>query len=238
MATAGGLTPIAAFVRVKPLHADPGGGAPAAKRVAGWDEKTIAMDVDGRSGATKKTFAFPTAVLPPESTQEHVYQTIAAPLVARFCQGFDVDLISYGQTGSGKTFTMFGPPFSMADAAAAVDKSGAGASVAGDGILRPEHGFVLRAGLDSLAAVQALEASGCKAVLHGSMIEMSILSFQDQNCKDLLKDMAVCFVDDDYHLQGAEQMVGPASSCFYSVIARVAPWCCSACQLLHDCVQR
>ena len=28
---------------------------------------------------------------------------------------------------------------------------------------------------------------------------------QDQNCRDLLKDYAVCFVDDDYHLQGAEQ---------------------------------
>lgn len=204
-----GLTPIASFVRVKPLHADVGGGSASTKRITDWDAKagTIGMEVDGRSGSTKKTFGFPTAVLPPESTQEHVYQTIAAPLVAQFCEGFDVDLISYGQTGSGKTFTMFGPPYSMAEAAAAVNKSGAGASITGDGILRPEHGCVLRSSLDSLAAVQALEARGCKAMLHGSMIEMSIMSWQDQNCKDLLKDMAVCFVDDENHLQGAEQMV-------------------------------
>ena len=61
------------------------------------------------------------------------------------------------------------------------------------------------AGLDTLVAMKQLEAQGCKAVLHGSMIELSILSFTDQNCKDLLNGMAVCFVDDDHHLQGAEQ---------------------------------
>ena len=93
----------------------------------------------------------------------------------------------------------------MAEAAAAQKKSGAGSGASGSGILRPEHGFVLRSGLDCLVALQQLEARGCRAVLHGSMIEMSILSFQDQNCRDLLKDYAVCFVDDDYHLQGAEQ---------------------------------
>ena len=36
------------------------------------------------------------ATLGPDSTQEHVYSTIAAPLVAQFCNGIDVDLISYG----------------------------------------------------------------------------------------------------------------------------------------------
>lgn len=176
------------------------------------------MAVDARSGVTRKTFDFPTATLPPDSTQEHVYKTVAAPLVAQFCAGIDVDLISYGQTGSGKTFTMFGPPHSMAEAAAALRGSPKGDSIAGEkGVLRPEHGFVLRSGLDSLAAVKALEARGCKAVLHGSMIEMSILSFVDQKCKDLLKGMVICFVDDENHLQGAEQNVGPFS-CVLSVI--------------------
>ena len=56
------------------------------------------------------------ATLPPEATQAHVYDVIAAPLVARWLGGVDLDLISYGQTGSGKTFTMFGPPHSMAHA--------------------------------------------------------------------------------------------------------------------------
>jgi hypothetical protein len=49
---------------------------------------------------------------------------------------YDVDLISYGQTGSGKTFTMFGPPHSMAEAAAAQKKSGAGEGISGEGVLR------------------------------------------------------------------------------------------------------
>jgi hypothetical protein len=202
-----GLTPIAAFVRIKPLDADVGGGTATTKRVASWDEHagTIDMEVGGRG---VKSFDFPGAggTLPPEAAQEHVYGAIAAPLVEQFCAGFDVDLISYGQTGSGKTFTMFGPPHSMAEAAALQSRSGAGTGISGEAILRPEHGFLLRAGLDSLAAVAALRARGCKAVLHGSMIEMSIQSFTDQNCKDLLKDLAVCFVDEQYHLQGASQM--------------------------------
>jgi len=54
--------------------------------------------------------------------------------------------------------------------------------------------------------MQALASRGCKAVLHGSMIEMSILSFQEENCMDLLKEITVCRVDDDYHLQGKENM--------------------------------
>ena len=107
---AGRLAPIAAFVRIKPLSADPSGGTASSKRIASWDAArgTIEMEVGGRSG--RKAFDFPTAVLPPECTQEHVYNTVAAPLVAQFCAGIDVDLISYGQTGAGKTFTMFGPP--------------------------------------------------------------------------------------------------------------------------------
>eukprot|EP00937_MAST-01D_sp_MAST-1D-sp2_P007221 g7221.t1 len=199
------LMPISSFVRIKPLDADPGGGTATAKRITAWDAEAgiVEMETGGLKGV--KTFNF-TGALPPESTQAHVYGIIAAPLVAKFCSGFDVDLISYGQTGAGKTYTMFGPPHSMAEAAAAQERSGAGTSISGDGILRPEHGFLLRSGLESLAAVEELEGRGCKAVLHGSMIEMSILSFTDQSCKDLLKGMALCFVDDDHHLQGAEQM--------------------------------
>jgi hypothetical protein len=51
---------------------------------------------------------------------------------------------------------------------------------------------VLRSGLDSLAAVKALEGRGCKAVLHGSMIEMPIQSFANQQGKDLLNNITIC----------------------------------------------
>jgi hypothetical protein len=116
----------------------------------------------------------------------------------------------------------------MSQTAAALGGSSTASS--GDDILRPEHGFVLRSGLDSQAAVQALEARGCRAALHGAMIEMSILSFQEQNCKDLLKDMAVCFVDDEHHLQGAEQMV--CAGC------RLAPCCAEKTHSLENTFYR
>jgi len=202
-----GLTPMAAFVRVKPLGVEPGGGTASSKRITGMDATagTIEMEA-GHGRSSTKSFDFAKEVFGPESTQQQVYDTIAAPLITQFVQGYDVDLISYGQTGAGKTFTMFGPPNSMAEAAAAQNKSGAGKGVSGDGILRPEHGFVLRSGLDCLAAMQELRARGCKVVLHGSLIEMSIMSFQEQNCMDLLKDYTVCFVDDEFHLQGTEHI--------------------------------
>lgn len=201
-----GLVPSGAFVRIKPLSAEAGGGTASAKRIIGWDAEAGTIDME--TGRSSKTFDYPTAMLPPESTQEQVYAAIAAPLVTKFCEGFDVDLLSYGQTGSGKTYTMFGPPHSMAEAAASQKKSGAGRGASSDGILLlPEHGFVLRSGLDTLAAMHLLEARGCKVALHGAMIEMSILSFQDQRCQDLLlSNMPICFIDDDNHLQGAEQM--------------------------------
>jgi len=69
-----------------------------------------------------------------------------------------------------------------------------------------EHGFILRAGFEALAALAALEASGKKAVLHGSMVEITILSFSDQTATDLLNGKAPCYVDDKHHLQGAKQL--------------------------------
>ena len=50
--------------------------------------------VEMATGKGTTCFDFPTATLPPESTQEQVYNTIAAPLVAQFCDGVDVDLLS------------------------------------------------------------------------------------------------------------------------------------------------
>ena len=105
-----GLAPIHSFVRIKPLDADKGGGTAAGKQLKTWDEAkgTVEMDVDGRS----KVFDHMDATIGPDATQEQVYDVICSPLVRRFVEGFDVDLICYGQTGSGKTFTAFGPPLS------------------------------------------------------------------------------------------------------------------------------
>ena len=51
--------------------------------------------------------------------------------------------------------------------------------------------------------MEAMNSGGAKAVLHGSMIEMSIASFQDQTVIDLLNNGQQAYVDKEHHLQGA-----------------------------------
>jgi len=48
-------------------------------------------------------------VFAPESTQEEVYQVLAADMVDDCLRGYNATLFAYGQTGAGKTHTMFGP---------------------------------------------------------------------------------------------------------------------------------
>ena len=198
----GELQPVACFARVKPSDGNEGGVA-AAKRLTSWDENagTVSMSVEGSAEA--KIFDHLAATLPPDVAQAHVYEVVAAPLVRRWLDGFDVDLISYGQTGSGKTFTMFGPPQSMAIAAAAL---GADGGSGGKGIVQEEHGFIIRSGMAALEELERLSAFGRNAVLFGSMVELSILTFQDQTACDLINGRKPYFVDADHHLQGAAQV--------------------------------
>lgn len=209
------------FVRLKPLLAADGketdrrGGAKAAKQVSGWDEAAGRVTVSGGAGpaSTTLTYEYPAAVIGPQASQQSVYQTIAQPLVHAFLAGSDVDLLTYGQTGSGKTFTMFGPPFSMKRAAEGCSSSSAeisstpqAAAETNENIVREEHGFILRAGLEALEAVRKMNANGVPAVLHGSMVEMSITSLTNQSVSDLLNRRQRCYVDDQHHLQGATML--------------------------------
>ncbi|KAG8996291.1 hypothetical protein FRB94_008412 [Tulasnella sp. JGI-2019a] len=57
--------------------------------------------------AKRQTFAFD-QVHSQESTQHSIFTSTAAPLVARFLQGFNCTVLAYGQTSSGKTYTMTG----------------------------------------------------------------------------------------------------------------------------------
>ena len=199
------MMPIASFVRIKPIikSEEKGGGVAVEKHISGWNEDKGTVVISGVKGGGSTEFDHMCATLPPDATQARVYDTIAAPLVRRFLDGFDVDLISYGQTGSGKTYTMFGPPGSMSEAATELDTSGEQG-----GILKDEHGFMLRAGFESLAAVEALRQDNLRVGLHGSMVEVSILGMRpcDQTATDLLNARSPCYVDASYHLQGARQM--------------------------------
>jgi hypothetical protein len=42
----------------------------------------------------------------PRSTQEAVYTTVGAPIVADVLRGQNGTILAYGQTGTGKTYTM------------------------------------------------------------------------------------------------------------------------------------
>ena len=198
-----GTTLLHSFARLKPLQVngksvDRTGGTRADKQIEHFDSTTVVC------GGTN--FNHSKAVIEPDATQLHVYETIAQPLVHKFLEGYDVDMISYGQTGSGKTFTMFGPPFSMEKAAKALGPNG-GAGVSSDGIVLPEHGIILRSGLEILQAVEAMNNGDSRtATLHGSMVEMSILTLTDQSVVDLINNRKICFVDKAHHLQGASMV--------------------------------
>lgn len=163
-----GMQYIASYARLKPLavggvSTERSGGIQAGKQIEEYDGTSVT--------SAGKRFEHLTGTILPDATQLQVYQSVAQPLVRSWLDGFDVDLLSYGQTGSGKTFTIFGPPLSMEHAAQSLG-AGKGQGTSGEGILRPEHGFILRSGLEALAAVEAMNrgsgGAASRAVLHGS----------------------------------------------------------------------
>jgi len=106
---------------------------------------------------------------------------------------------------------MFGPPFSLKKAQ----------NASGVDILKPEHGIIPRAGIEALKRLCELNAQGCKAVLHGSMVEMSIFSLASQTVSDLLNDGKDCFIDKNHHLQGALMVPIRTSDDLMSFVAAV-----------------
>ena len=97
---------IASYARIKPLgkgYSDKDGGTRSGKRITGWDEGS------GEVSVNDEVFNHMRATVPPESSQVQCYEVVCKPLVEKWLDGYDVDLLTYGQTGSGKTYTMFGP---------------------------------------------------------------------------------------------------------------------------------
>ena len=92
---------------------------------------------------------------------------------------------------------MFGPPFSMDKAYKKVESSDSA-----EEILKKEHGFILRSGLEALEFVKSINAGkDARAAMYGSMVEMSIESFQDQTVQDLLNRRKHTYIDKQHHLQ-------------------------------------
>ena len=57
----------------------------------------------------KHSFQFE-KVFDQQSNQEHIFNTVALPVVNNVINGYNGTIFAYGQTGSGKTFTMTGGP--------------------------------------------------------------------------------------------------------------------------------
>ena len=215
------MVSIASFARIKPTSADKSGGVDSAKGITFSPAEGVVRIKGKGPGSEGKVASHFTATIAPDAAQDEVYDIICAPLVAKWLDGYDADIVSYGQTGSGKTFTMFGPPRAMAEAASALGdggcggggggggsggSGGGGGTVSGEGVMRDEYGFILRTGFEALAAVEAINSGGGRAVLHGSMVEMSIMSFTHQGVLDLLNNSKPCYVDEAHHLQGARHV--------------------------------
>ena len=48
-------------------------------------------------------------ILPPDTTQEQMYDKVAIKTIIDFTEGYNGTIFSYGQSGSGKTYSMLGP---------------------------------------------------------------------------------------------------------------------------------
>ena len=65
------------------------------------------LSPNGSEGETSKAFTFD-AVFSDKSSQRHIYDVCAAPVVKSVLEGYNGTVFAYGQTGSGKTHTMEG----------------------------------------------------------------------------------------------------------------------------------
>ena len=202
------LVPIRSFAKIKPSSADLKGGTAASQTITGWDAEkgivVIGSSVEGSKGK-ERTFDHFERTIAPDDSQSHTYECVCAPLVNEWFNGYDVDMICYGQTGSGKTYTQFGPPQAMKKAKDSLGEKGGVGTISCDNVMSDEYGFVLRAGFDALKAVAKINdgANKGKALLFGSMVELSLQNISAQNASDLLDRKRQCFVDKYNHLEGA-----------------------------------
>ncbi|KAL0078861.1 P-loop containing nucleoside triphosphate hydrolase protein [Phycomyces blakesleeanus] len=60
-----------------------------------------------RLKSSKKVYSFD-HVFDDQSTQEHVYNEVAQPILDEVLRGYNCTILAYGQTGTGKTYTMEG----------------------------------------------------------------------------------------------------------------------------------
>ena len=115
MTSSFGATNVVVAVRTRPITAQE-------QDVSGGGALTLQMDantttlLDHAAGGKKKfTFDYNYWSIgakdsPKFSSQERVFQDLAAPQLSHAMKGYNACVFAYGQTASGKTYTMMGPP--------------------------------------------------------------------------------------------------------------------------------
>jgi len=73
-----------------------------------FEVETATIYYGERNTKTEKKWVYD-YILPPDTTQEQMYEKVAKKTIVDFTEGYNGTIFAYGQSGSGKTYSMLGP---------------------------------------------------------------------------------------------------------------------------------
>ena len=73
-----------------------------------FEEETATIYYGERNTKNEKKWVYD-YILPPDTTQEQMYDKVAKKTIVDFTDGYNGTIFAYGQSGSGKTYSMLGP---------------------------------------------------------------------------------------------------------------------------------
>ena len=74
----------------------------------GFEEESATIYYGERNTKGEKKWVYD-YILPPDTTQEQMYEKVAKKTITDFTEGYNGTIFAYGQSGSGKTYSMLGP---------------------------------------------------------------------------------------------------------------------------------
>ena len=73
-----------------------------------FENETATIYYGERNTKTERKWVYD-YILPPDTTQEQMYEKVAKKTIVDFTEGYNGTIFAYGQSGSGKTYSMLGP---------------------------------------------------------------------------------------------------------------------------------
>ena len=73
-----------------------------------FEDETATIYYGERNTKTERKWVYD-YILPPDTTQEQMYEKVAKKTIVDFTEGYNGTIFAYGQSGSGKTYSMLGP---------------------------------------------------------------------------------------------------------------------------------